>query len=60
MNNLLKGIKRFIVEYILNKDDLLEISRAYMRSRGISITDEESQLTVSVKKSPPEITEDAD
>ena len=60
MDNILKGIKKFIVEYILNKDDLLAISQAYMRSRGIHITDEEDQLTISVKKNPPEISEDSD
>ena len=60
MNNILKGIKKFIVEYIFDKDDLLAISRAYMRSRGINITDEEEKITVSVKKSPPKISEDSD
>jgi len=50
MEKLLRGAKRLLFQHILTKQDLSEISKAYMNSKGIDIRNGDESLTIVVHK----------
>ena len=50
MGNLLRGIKKFMVQQVLNKEDLVEVGKAYMSTKGVDIRDGEETLTITIRK----------
>ncbi len=61
MEKLFKGAKKLLFQHILTKQDLSEIGKAYMNSKGIDITDGEESLTIVVhKRSREESSEDVE
>ena len=50
MGKFIEGAKRFLFESILNNDDLSNIGRAYLSSKGIDIVDEDDVLTIKIHR----------
>jgi len=50
MGKLLRDVKNFLVQQVLNKDDLAEVGKAYMATKGIDIRDGDESLTIVVHK----------
>jgi len=61
MKDLVRDVKKFLIQQVLNKEDLAEVGKAYLAAKGIGITDGEESLTVVIqKRSRDEQEEDAE